>query len=41
LIAVVNAEQTTRADEDERPALSGIVPSINTFTPEEIFSTFK
>lgn len=34
LSVVVNAEQTTRADDDERPALRGIVPSINTFIPD-------
>ncbi len=40
IIAVVRAEQTTSADEDERPALSGIVPSINTFIPnkQQLFS---
>jgi hypothetical protein len=32
-IVVVKAAQTTRADDDERPALRGIVPSINTFIP--------
>jgi len=35
IIAVVRAEQTTRADEDDRPALSGMVPSIITFIPKK------
>lgn len=32
-IVVVNAAQTTSAEEEERPALLGMVPSINTFIP--------
>lgn len=38
LIAVVKAAQTTNADDEERPAQRGIVPSINTFIPEQNLS---
>jgi hypothetical protein len=40
IITVVKAAQTTRADDDERPALSGIVPSINTFIPFNLISGY-